>query len=67
MNRLNRVSANAPKAPTINEPAAKITNIGVHKVEKNSSVEAKVRAKIPNVAILTGIMMKAVTGEALPS
>jgi hypothetical protein len=41
--------------------------MGVHKIEKNSNVEAKVRAKIPNVAILTGIMMKAVTGEALPS
>jgi hypothetical protein len=64
---LNRVSANAPKAPTNNEPAAKINSMGVHKIEKNSNVEAKVRAKIPNVAILTGIMMKAVTGEALPS
>jgi hypothetical protein len=36
-------------------------------VEKNSKVEAKVRANIPKVAILTGIIMKAVTGEALPS
>jgi hypothetical protein len=41
--------------------------MGVHKVEKNSSVEARVRAKIPKVAILTGMMIKAVTGEALPS
>jgi hypothetical protein len=36
-------------------------------LEKNSKVEAKVRANIPKVAILTGIIMKAVTGEALPS
>lgn len=64
---MNRVSVNAPKAPTIREPAAEITSIGVHKVEKNSNVEAKVRVKIPKVAILTGMMMKAVTGEALPS
>jgi len=64
---LNRVSAKAPKTPTTKEPAAKIISIGVHKGEKNSRVEAKVRAKIPKVAILTGIMMNAVTGEALPS
>jgi hypothetical protein len=41
--------------------------MGVHKVEKNSRVEAKVRAKIPKVAIFTGMIIKAVTGEALPS
>jgi hypothetical protein len=36
-------------------------------VEKNSNVLDKVRANIPKVAILTGIIMNAVTGEALPS
>jgi hypothetical protein len=66
-NRLNRVSANAPKAPTIKEPAAKMVSIGVHNVEKNSRVEARERANIPNVAILTGIIIKAVIGGALPS
>jgi len=64
---LNRVSANAPKAPTIKEPAEKIKSIGVQRVEKTSKVAAKVRANIPKVAIFTGMMMNAVTGEALPS
>jgi len=41
--------------------------MGTQKVEKDSRLEARVRAKIPKVAILTGIMIKAVTGEALPS
>jgi hypothetical protein len=67
MNRLKRVSVKAPKAPTIKEPAAKIVNSGTQKVEKNSNVEDRVRANIPKVAILTGIIINAVTGEALPS
>ena len=67
MKLLNLVSAKAPKAPTVKEPAAKVKSMGVHNVEKNSNVEVKVRAKIPKVAILTGIIMKAVIGEALPS
>jgi hypothetical protein len=64
---LNLVSANAPKIPTTKEPAAKIISMGLHNGEKNSRVDARVREKIPKVAILTGIIIKAVTGEALPS
>jgi hypothetical protein len=64
---LKRVSVKAPKAPTIKEPAANIVNIGAQKVEKNSNVDDRVRANIPKVAILTGMIIKAVTGEALPS
>jgi hypothetical protein len=64
---LNLVSAKAPKAPTIKDPAANKDNTGVQKGEKHSKVEAKVRAKTPKVAILTAMMINAVTGEALPS
>jgi hypothetical protein len=42
-------------------------SMGDHRVEKYSKVEPNVRAKIPKVAILTDIIIKAVTGEALPS
>jgi hypothetical protein len=41
--------------------------MGTQKAEKKSRVEASVRAKIPKVVILIGIIIKAVTGEALPS
>jgi len=41
--------------------------MGTQRVEKDSKVEAKVRTKIPKVAILTGIIIKEVMGPALPS
>jgi hypothetical protein len=67
MKRLKRVSVKAPRAPTISEPAANMVNMGTQNVEKNSKVDARVRANMPKVAIFTGMIINAVTGEALPS
>jgi len=66
MNFLKTRSVKAPKAPTIRDPDPKTRSIGPQKSWNSSKELVNVLAKTAKTPILTGIIIKAVTGLAAP-